>query len=108
MVSKYSSLTLLYYVQLVFQYLQFRIKQAVAPRARFLFCCYCTERRLLNFATINIIMATIMIAFGLWDSVLGLFGSDSSRWKDAPIYAVADGISIILAIETIVIYFKFP
>ena len=85
----------------------FRVKYALLPRARFLFCCMCTEDRLLNFATINMIFSTIMIVVGIWDTVTDLT-SQNGRWHEHVWYGIMDVVSILLAAETLVIHFKYP
>lgn len=68
----------------------------------------CTEGRLLNFATINMIFSSIMIVAGIWDTVAALSSKDNGRWHNNVWYGIADVVSIILGIETLVIHFKFP
>lgn len=63
---------------------------------------------MLNFATINMCFSAIMIIVGLWDIYLGIASPDTGRWNEDSWYAVADVVSILLALETVIIHLKFP
>jgi hypothetical protein len=65
----YTGLSFLYYTQLLFQFLMFRLKYSLGQRERFLFCCPCTEKRILNFATINLLFSCLMIIVAIWDII---------------------------------------
>ena len=102
----YTGLSFLYYTQLLFQFLMFRLKYSLGPRERFLFCCPCSEKRILNFGTINLLFSCLMIIVAIWD-IIDTIQSDG-RYNEDRMCVVYDGVSLVLAVETLIIYFKFP
>jgi hypothetical protein len=65
----YPGVSLLYFLQLLAQFLMFRFKHSTGPRDRVFFCFPCTEARLLKFGTINLMFSAIMIIVSIWDII---------------------------------------
>ena len=60
----------------------------------------------MNFAISNILFSIAMLCFGTWDCYTSLTNRDKGMWNDKISYGVIELISMLLALETILIYCK--